>query len=134
MGAGQAVGVLEVAAVLGPLELLVGEGVEHELAGEAEQVERARTVVRDEGSRRPPVLAEHDLLLVEGAVVGVGVLPAGVVDERLLTRRHRGDVEGPHALAQPRIGVPDDPFGRLDHVRIGVVDRATGRVRHVPEA
>ena len=39
------------------------EGVEDELAREAEQVERARPVLLDERPERPPVLAEHELTL-----------------------------------------------------------------------
>ncbi len=64
VGAREAVGEVDVVAVLGRLELRVHEGVEDELALEAEQIERPRAVLLDEGSRGAPVLAQQDLGLV----------------------------------------------------------------------
>ena len=72
---------VDVAAVLPVVQPAVVEGVEHELAREPEQVERARAVVRDERSGRGEVLARHDLGRLVGAVVVGGVL-GGEAGER----------------------------------------------------
>ena len=73
------------------------ERVEHELAREAEQVERLRTVDVEERTGRGEVLAQHELRLVLGAVLRVGVAgallrrsPAGRVRRRRSTRTGSG--------------------------------------------
>ena len=55
-------------------EASVVERVEHELAGDTEQVEGARPVVADEAAGRGEVLARHDLGVLGGAVL-VGLVP-----------------------------------------------------------
>ena len=61
VGPGRADGELEVAGVLPVAQAAVVERVEDELAGEAEQVERPRSVLGDERARGGEVLAVHDL-------------------------------------------------------------------------
>ena len=133
VGASEAVGVVEVARVLDPLQFLVRERVEHQLAGEAEDVKGPAAVLADERAGGPPVLAQHDLGLVAGAVVGVAVQVGGLVDERVLARLHGGHEQRLHAVAHPGVGVVDEPGRRLHQVGVGVVDGATFRVRHETE-
>ena len=72
VGPGRADGQLEVARVLPVAQAAVVERVEHELAGEAEQVEGARPVVGDERAGGGEVLAQHDLVgLGRHLLVGV---------------------------------------------------------------
>ena len=56
------------------------ERVEHELAREAEEVQRPRPVVFDERAGRGEVLAQQDLRLVLGPVLGIGVRAPDAVD------------------------------------------------------
>ena len=111
-------------------QIVVEEGVEHQLAGEAEEIERARPVFVDEGAHRAPVLAQHDLGFRLGAVGRIeATLPEGL-DETLLAGLHGADVDGTHAVPNLRIGIGLEPFGRLHHVRIGVVHDAAFSIRH----
>ena len=76
------------------------ERVEHELARESQQLERARTVVFDERAGRREVLAQHDLRLVLGAVLGVGVRAANAIDVESLPARIVGRAQLPGAVAR----------------------------------
>ena len=69
MRLGGAVGQVEVAAVLPVAQPTVVERVEHQLALEAEQVERTRPIVGQERAGGREVLAEHDLGLLDGPVL-----------------------------------------------------------------
>ena len=74
-------GEVEVAAVLPVAQPPVVERVEHELAREAEQVERPRPVLGEERPGGREVLAGHDLRLLGGAVL-VAAVPLGETVER----------------------------------------------------
>ena len=75
MGPRQLVGVVEVVTVLGLHQRLVAEGVEDELAGEAQVVDRLRPVVAAKGAQSRLVLAQEDVLFSAGAA---GVTSAAV--------------------------------------------------------
>jgi len=124
--AGEAVGEVEVVAALRREQLAVHEGVEDELAREAQQVERLRAVLLQEGARRRPVLAQQDLRLVLGAVGGVAVLGRVAVDQLLLARLHARQEDGRQLRAHGRIREGVEPVGRLHEVGVGVVDRPVG--------
>ena len=120
VGPGDAVGVVEIVAVLGVVQLVVVEGVEDELALEAEEVEGERTVLLDEGAGGPVVLPEPDLLGVPGPVLRIAVLLAGLFDPVEL--RLVGNVVdrlqlGPHV----GVGVGRQPVWGLHDVGVGVV-------------
>jgi hypothetical protein len=125
VGTRDAVGEIEVVTVLEAVHEPVQEGVEHELALDAEQVECARAVLLEEGARRRPVLAQHQLVRVAGAVRRVGVLLAHLLDQRLLARPGGGEVKRRDALAELRIGERKQPVRRLHDVGIGVVNDAS---------
>ena len=76
MGAGDAVREVEVVAVLPVVQPPVVERVEHQLAREAEEVERRGPVLGDERAGGREVLAQHDLVGLGGAVLVRRVLGA----------------------------------------------------------
>ena len=111
-------------------EVAVQEGVEDELRRDAQQVERLRPVLLQEGAGRRPVLAQHDLFGVARAVCGIAVLAREVLDQAIFAGLRGGEVELRDAIADGGIGAARQPLGRLHHVRVGVVDDATLDVRH----
>jgi hypothetical protein len=140
VSAGDADGELDVAAVLPVMQPPVVERVEHELAREAEQVERTRPVLGEERARGGEVLARHQLGCFSGAV-----LVAAVPVDQLLEGRGQialliGRIPGLAQLvaarvaqrldpvAKPGIGVIAQPRRRLHDVGVGVVHRQPGGV------
>ena len=130
VGAGQPVGEVEVVASLRRQQRLVGEGIEDELAREAQKVESPAAVLLEEGSRGLPVLAQHDLVFVAGPVRGVAVLTPKLIDEGLLAGLHRAHVDRLHSLADRGIGVGKEPVGLLHDVGVGVVKDPAFSVGH----
>ncbi len=113
---------------------LFEHGVEHggvdELAGETHVVQCRGSVLGDERAGRTPILAQHDIGLVAGPVLGVGMQLSAALDfvERCLDI---ADVElGQRELLDLGSDVLLDPFGRLHDMRIGVVNDTVGDVRH----
>ena len=130
MGAREAVGEVHVVGALGLQQRLVHEGVEDELALEAEQVERLRAVLLEERAGRRPVLAQQDLRGVVRAVRRVGVLRAERGDQPLvLARRERGDEAARQPGAHGGLGALAEHLRGLHHVGVGVVHAAV-RVGH----
>jgi hypothetical protein len=75
VGVGHSVDQIQIVAVLFQVrQVAVDERVEDELAGDADQVERLRPILLEQGAGGGPVLAQHDLLGVAGAVVRVALL------------------------------------------------------------
>ena len=125
-----AVGERGVPLVLGGAEVVVQERVEHELAPEAEQVERPGAVFLDERPHRAPVLPEHDLVLGLRPFRGIRMPPTELIDVGLLTRLDGCDEERCELTADVRVGIGHEPVRGLDHVRVGVVHHAAFGVRH----
>ena len=98
------------------------ERVEHELAREAEQVERARAIVVDERSGRDEVLAQHDLRLVFGAVLGITVSLPDLL-QIACTRLVGGSPHVREARPDGGIEVGMQPVGLFHDVGVGVVRR-----------
>ena len=122
----------------------VVEGVEHQLAREAEKIERPPAILRQERPRGGEVLAQHDLFSFFRPVL-VGAVPFRQPVERrievaLLLRRVTGLAElvaarvaqRGDAVADPGIGMIPQPAGRFHHVGVGVVHDPpqNGVVRH----
>ena len=118
-----------VAAVEGAQRAEVGRR-EHELAGDAEEVERLRPVAVPDRSEGEVVLAEHDLLRVLGPELGVVLLGERLLEER---RRSAGRQLLPQRLAVLRVGVLLGVPGRLEDVRVGVVDGPAFDIGHGQE-
>ena len=141
--AGRADREVEIVAVLPVVEPPVVERVEHELAGEAEQVERPRPVLGEEAAGGGEVLAGHDLGLLDRAVLVGAVLrgqPVEGGDEvalllvgvaglaQLVAARVAQRLD---AVADGGVGVVAQPRRRLHDVGVGVVDdEARLVVRH----
>ena len=130
VGAGGAVGEVEVAAALEAQQVAVVEGVEHELAGHAEQVEGERPVGGDRAAGRLEVLAGHDLLGVAGPELRVGVPGLHLGDGLGLAGRQAELHVGSELLPHRRIGVLQEPGGLLHDVGVGVVHDPALDVRH----
>ena len=94
----------------------VVEGVEHELAGEAEQVERPRPVLGEERAGGGEVLAGHDLLGLDGAVLvggrALGQPVEGGVEVPLLLGRVAGLAQLVAAGVAQRLDAVADRRGR----------------------
>ena len=135
-----------VAAVLPVVQAAVVERVEHELAGEPEQVEGAAAVLGEERPGRREVLAVHDLrrlgrrryssLRCRSASRANDVVEVGAAARRdhpsgaARCRRVRAAVGD--AVADRRVGVVPQPRRRLHDVGVGVVHDQPRRV--VPHA
>jgi hypothetical protein len=118
---------LHVVAALRLEQRLVHEGVEQELALEAEQVERLGAVLLEEGARRRPVLAQQDLRGVVGAIAGIGVLGAKRGDQAIvLAGRERRHEAARQARAHGRVRAFVEHLRRLHHVGVGVVHASMG--------
>ncbi len=141
---GCAVGQVEVGAVLPVVEAAVVKGVEHQLAGEAQEVEGPRPIVGDERAGCGEVLSGHHLGLLIRAVP-IGRMPLGQPFERLpkvalLIRRVPGLAQLVAAriaqrldpAANFRVGVVTEPRRCLHDVRVRVVDHPRVVVRHRP--
>ncbi len=142
VGAGGAVGEVEVGLVLPLVQPAVVERVEQQLALHADEVEHPRPVLGQEGARGGEVLAVHHLdVLVREELVGAmafgqagedlvdASLVAGVLAVAGLDEFVR--VTGPlDAVANRGIGVVAQPVRRLHDVGVGVVDHAVGDVGH----
>ena len=110
-------------------EIAEAERREHELAGEAQEVERARPVLRQEGAERLVVLAQQDVLIRAGAERRIGLLGARLVDqiglqlgaiggqivEALQEARLEEGVQAIRHFHQVGIRVVDDPILRVWH-------------------
>ena len=120
----------------------VVEGVEDQLALEPQQVERSRTIFGEERSGGGEVLAEHDLVGLDGSVlhrsmplsklvkrrqqVALLVLGAARLSKLVATRvgQHR------EAIPEPLLGVVPQPHRRLHDVSIGIMDNSVPCIRH----
>jgi hypothetical protein len=144
VGARRAVGQVEIAGVLPVVQAPVVEGVEHQLAGEAQEIEGPGPVLGDERPGGGEVLAGHDLLGLVAAVVGRGVqgpepferrpeVPALLLGITGLTQLVASRVpQGLDPVPDGGIGVIAQPGGGLHDVGVGVMGDASGVVRHGP--
>ena len=130
VGAGGAVGEVEVAAALEPQQVPVVERVEHELARHPEQVEGQWPVRRDGAAGGDEVLALHDLVGIAGTELRVVVLGQRLGDRLRLTRGQAQLDVGPQLVPNIGIGVVHEPGRLLHDVGIGVVHDAPFDVRH----
>ena len=142
VGAGRTVGELEIGRVLPVAQPAIVEGVEHQLAGEAEKVEGPRAVFGDERPRGGEVLPCHDLGRLVAAILLRGVHGAEPVERRnqvagLLV----GVARLPEFVASrvPKwldpvpdtgIGVIAEPCRSLHDMGIGIVRNSPAVVRH----
>ena len=134
VSAREAVRVVHIVGALGHQQGLVHERVEHELALEAEQVERARAVLLQERAGRRPVLADHELRRVVRAVGGIGVLGAEPREQPLvLARCERRHEALRQARAHGRLRTRAQHLRGLHHVRVGVVHASVG-IRHARQS
>ena len=120
------------------------ERVEHELAGEPEQVERPRPVLGQERARGGEVLAVHDLRRLGVEVLVAAVLLGEPGERRVEVAQLLVRITGLAQLVAPgvrqrrqpvpdlRIGVVPQPRRRLHDVGVGVVHDQPRRV--VPHA
>jgi hypothetical protein len=131
VGAGGAVGEVEVAGPLEAQQVTVVEGVEHELAGHPDEVEGQRPVGGDGAAGGLEVLALHDLLGVALPELGVAVALEHLLDRLGLARPEAELHVGPELLPHVGVGVVDQPRGRLHDVGVGVVHHSPLDVRHL---
>ena len=124
MGAGHGIGELGIAAAFEHRGIVEQGGGEHELAGKAQQVDRARAVLLLVRAQRFPVLGEHDLRVVE--VGGRSGLEPGAVKALVARKQHAVGHDG----AMPGFEVFGQEPGRFHDVCIGVVNDATTGVGH----
>ncbi|MHB8438365.1 MAG: hypothetical protein ACYDD4_04295 [Acidimicrobiales bacterium] len=142
VGARHAVGELEVAAVFPVVKAAVVESVEHELAGEAEEIQCPPTLLGDEGSGGGEVLAGHDLRLLVAPVLLAQVRGAQSVEggdeiallvldlTGLAQLVSTGVAKRCDALTDTGIGVVRQPRRGLHDVGVRVVDDPRFVVRH----
>ena len=134
---------LEIARVLPVAQAPIVEGVEDELAGEAEEVQGPRPILGDEGARRGEVLAVHDLGGLGRAVLRGGVALPQVVERGVEVAQLAFGLTGlpelvaarvaqrRDAVPDARVGVVAQPVRWLHDVGVGVVDDQPRRVvRH----
>ncbi len=138
VGACSTDGQLEIAGMLPSAQPGVVEGVEDQLAGEAEQIERPATILRDERSGGGEVLAGHDLGRLVGEVVGRSMpgcqsVERGIEIAQLLGRVaglaelvDAGVVQRRDPLADACVGVVAQPVRRLHDMGVGVVHDQPG--------
>ena len=139
---GRADGQLEVAAVLPVVQAAVVERVEHELAGEAEQVERPRPVLGEERPGGGEVLAVHDLRRLGVAVLRrCGAVSASRANDAVevaaaarpgspsgAARCRRRTSASARRSRIARVGVVAQPRRRLHDVGVGIVHDQPRRV------
>ena len=142
MRAGDAVREVDVVAVLPVAQPPVVERVEHQLARDTDQVERTGPIVRDERAGRREVLAQHDLVCFDGAVLVGRVLRGELLERGVEVAQLLVGITGLaqlvaalelqrlDPLADVGVGVVAQPVGRLHDVRVGVVDDPAFDVRH----
>ena len=99
---------------------------EHELAGEAQQVDRARAVLLAPRAERVPVLGQHDLRIVEvSPTAPLGILQPAV--EAVAAREQHVVGDGGAVLRLEMVG---EEARHFHDVRIGIVNDAPAGVGH----
>jgi hypothetical protein len=99
---------------------------EHELAGEAQKIDRARAVLARGGAERRPVLGEHDLAVIEG-FAAARILEMAV---KALVPWEQHVVADAAAILRLEMIVQE--ARQLHDVRIGIVNDAPAGVGHCP--
>jgi hypothetical protein len=111
-------------------ELGGGEGREHQLAPEPQQIEDAAALLAVEGTQGHPALVDQQALLGLGGLGGVRAASLGPRHRLIEHRSQSLHLPSPQALDELGLDVRVEETGQLHQVAIGIEDASVTRIAH----